>query len=134
MKATGWGVCALAVLAAGLLGCPGADMFTQKPPPQVGHPEDHLVDGNLEVVADKTQDVLRQLSLQAVATPTNEGIRIVATTASGNHVTLMLTPSTANDTLTAIHMEWQAEEDTGLGPVILDGLSRAGVNLLVSGG
>jgi hypothetical protein len=134
MRATGWGICALTVVTAGLLGCPGSDMFTQKPPQQVVHPEDYLLDGKLEVVVDKTQGVLRQLGVQAVTSGEDGGARIVVTTASGNHLGLVLTRCMANDTLTVAHMEWQAEEDSGLGRQILDGLELAGVKTLVRGG
>jgi hypothetical protein len=134
MKATRWGLCALAVLTAGILGCPNTDMFTQKAAEQPPHLEDHLVDAKLEVTAEKAQAILAQMGIQATVSPDPEGFHLIGQTAVGKHVAVVLTRSPANETLTEVHLEWEAEEDNDLPRYLMAGLGRAGVRVLVSGG
>lgn len=131
MKATGWGLCAMAVLTAGLAGCPGADMFTQKHPPQIGQVEDHFVDGKLEVVTDRTQGMLRQLGIEAVATPEGEGLRLQCTTPRDKHFTVVLTRSPVNNAFTNLRVQWQDEEETDVTQQLLNGLNQAGLKVLI---
>jgi hypothetical protein len=131
MKATGWGLCAMAVLTAALVGCPGSDIFTQSPPPQPPHIEDELVDAKLEVVADKTLGVLQQLGLQNKATQDQEGVHFVVTTALGKHLAVVVSRCPVNDTLTIVHQEWEDEQDNDLPGQIMVGLEHSGVNVLV---
>jgi len=132
MKATGWGLCALAILTVGLLGCPGTDMFTQKAPEQPPHLEDHLLDARLEVVADKAHTTLEQLGIQTTATTDEEGLRLIGQTPAGKHVAVVLSRCPVNETFTVVHLEWESDEDNDLPRHFMAGLTRAGLKVLVS--
>jgi hypothetical protein len=131
MKATGWGFCAMTVLTGALMGCPGSDIFTQSQPPPMQHVQDELVDAKLEVSADQTIAVMRQLGLQTSATQDSEGVRIVGTTALGKHVAVVLSHCPVNDSLTVVHQEWEDEADNDIPGQIVVGLEHAGLKVLV---
>jgi hypothetical protein len=124
MKATGWGLCATALLTAALTGCPGADMFTQKPTAQAGPVEQHFLAARVDVAAERVQGNLRQLGIDAVATPEGEGVRLKCTTAAGQHFAVVLTRSPMNDagTFTDVRVEWEDAADSVLTRQILLGL------------
>src|SRR5262249_11967283 len=132
MKATAWGLCATALLTAGLVGCPGMDFFSQKPQQPV-YGEEHLLDGSLQAVVDRTQGVLRELGIQVETTPEDEAIRLKCTTPLGSHFGLVLSRSTTNEAFTVLGVEWQEEEEAGLTRMILARLTQSGLKVLITG-
>jgi len=106
-----------------LAGCADTDVFSLnlfQAGAVPGANGDRVVAGSLESVSQSTQAGLRELGIAALATPEDQGVRILCTTRGGAHFFLVLTRVTNEQgESTRIRLQWDGKPDEQTGSQVL---------------
>ncbi len=111
---------AVRALVLGLaVGCAQLPMNSSRPPA----PQGQYVNGSVQVVSRRAQNMLQSFGLTVAATPEGEGMRLRCTTASNGHFSLVLSQANTNEgERTQVRLEWEDGTDDALGIRVMAGL------------